>query len=302
MKLEMQIIQIISAERRAPANLFPAPISRRIILQCLNERLSPNDNKIDDLEFMAALSKLEERGEIVMVGSQRYCMARPNLIVIVQAPLRTCFVGDRTFLSLAHKTMESEQDYCDPEIHSRLTLEEAREKLEAVDITIQTWAEMLEELPRPGLPSLWSMRDFKHEQDELDVFSSLEVYSPSHGVSQNRRWKKCDWNEPVLASPYRLQDGQYIWRQGTAYYKLNKDTALLAMFALDIQFKAPLILSWRVGFGSLDLSDIWLPFDYWRLIMRLSTQDSPENSRIRNVKPKDRQAVSAILTRLGIPV
>lgn len=71
------------------------------------------------------------------------------------------------------------------------------------------------------------------------------------------------------------------------------------MFCLDKEADSPALVQWEETSGILDLTDIFLPIDYWKIVNSLSEEINGENRR-RFVRPRYRDAVVATFLRLGI--
>jgi hypothetical protein len=71
------------------------------------------------------------------------------------------------------------------------------------------------------------------------------------------------------------------------------------MFCLDKDADSPALVQWEEASGILDLTNIFLPIDYWKVVNSLSEEINGENRR-RFVRPRYRDAVVATFLRLGI--
>lgn len=297
--LEDDIISILTHQRSRENPRRPRPISLSAISCYLQHRLGPNDPEIPREQIQQSLERLEAKGEIIAGARRSYCMARPFVVLSSDGLNDALFVGDRTYLRQAAECLETAIDTTDPVIRSQLTPEQARKRLTLHDIGILSLADLQEKLPMPCLPAARKLLDAFPEKKPFEVIEPVENYDPSLSSRQSRRWQSLYRGQPQRSPLYRLPDGSYAWFDGQETFALDRSTAQLAMFCLDQQAEVPALVIWDARTGILDLTDILLPLEYWRVVSRLSDEVDDQYRR-RFVRTRYRDAVVATFLRLGI--
>ncbi len=119
-----QIILLLSNHRHSDHHEIPITLSKTQIISLVGASLSPNkpqDNFTN--QITEALKELEAGGEINAGTRNRYCIAPPTLLAQAKDNLTgLLFRGDRAYLSLAHKVLNTEQESTETLITTRRDL------------------------------------------------------------------------------------------------------------------------------------------------------------------------------------
>lgn len=302
--LTEQITRLLSNHRN-PKNLkMPWPLAKHQIISLLGTSISPNESQ-DNLitRIQDALKQLESEGEVVVGKRNLYCMALPTVLAKNREDLVTLlFRGDRAYLTLAHKVLDSQQNPQNPLIlrPKNNHFNRIKYRLSQVGISLLIISDSLDYLPnlqKPRKPLKSELRSTWTEDPFFLKNWQIQLYAPCD-APQKDRWRNLSYegikNEDIL----RLPTGEYIWFQDQTFYELEPDLAILAMFYQDQQMGYPLKISWDEPAGRLKLKSIYLPSNYERWLWDIS-QPTGEEYRTRNFESKNWSLVKEVFQRLG---
>lgn len=294
-----QIISLLSNHRNSDRPEIPITLRRTQIISLLGSSLSPNESKENlNTEINEALKELEAQGEINAGSGNRYCIAPPTILTQAENNLTgLLFKGDRAYLPLVHKVLNTEQEPTETLIRPNINnFEVIKNKLFQVGIFLLTADQSVESLPLTELPSKVILRS----PYSLDSFENIvQQYFPQDNFhTQSERWREIIKSQLSNKSLLQLATKEYLWFEDGKFYELEQDRAILTMFALDQQKEYPLLISWDKSEGKLHLKGVSLPSAYARWLWSLSESD--ENSyRTRYIKSINQLLVESAFKRLG---
>lgn len=297
--LESEVITILSSHRSSNNPSVPRVVGLTALLAYIQHRLNPNEPELSRESLEEALDRLEAKGEILSAPRRSYCMARPFVVVGDEGLEDALFVGDRAYLTSAASALETRIDSSTPAIRSRLQYEQARERLKLHGIGILRLADLQQRLPLPSLPAAHRLHTPMAERSPFDISDPIDNYAPTLSLSQRDRWYSLSRGQSPRSPLFRLPDKSYLWLDGQAVFSLDRSTAILSMYYLDKEADSPALVQWEETSGILDLTDIFLPIDYWKILNSLSEEINGETRR-RFVRSRYRDAVGATFLRLGI--
>lgn len=297
--LESEVITILSSHRSSSNPSFPRVVGLTSLLTYIQQRLSPNEPELSRESLEEALDRLEAKGEILSAPRRSYCMARPFVVIGDGGLENALFVGDRAYLRSAASALNTCIDSSTPSIRSGLQYEQAREKLKLNGIEILRLTDLQQRLPLPSLPAAHRLHTPMAESSPFDISDPIDNYAPTLSLSQRDRWYSLSRGQTPRSPLFRLPDKSYLWLDGQAIFSLDKSAAILSMFYLDKEQDSPPLVRWEETSGILDLTDLFLPIDYWKIVNSLSEEIDGELRR-RFVKARNRDAVKATFLRLGI--
>lgn len=299
--LESELITILSSHRSSNNPSVPRVVGFMALLTYIQHRLNPNEPELSRESLEEALYRLEAKGEILSAPRRSYCMARPFVVVGDEGLEDALFVGDRAYLMSAASALGTPIDSSTPSIHSQLRYEQAREKLKLHGIGILRLAELQQRLPLPSLPPAHRLHTVMAERSPFEISDPIDNYAPTLSLSQRDRWYSLSRGQSPRSPLFRLQDKSYLWLDGKNVFSLDRSTAILSMYYLDKEADSPALVRWEETSGILDLTDVFLPVDYWKIVYSLSEEIDGEPRR-RFVRARYRDAVGATFLRLGIPL
>jgi hypothetical protein len=294
-----QIILLLSNHRNSDRPEIPIAINKTQIISLVGASLSPNQPQ-DNITttITEALKELEAQGEINVGSRNRYCIAPPRVLAQAKDNLTgLLFKGDRAYLPLVHKVLNTEQQPTETLIRPNLNnFEVIKNKLFQVGISLLTVDQSVESLPLPELPSKVILRS----PYSLNPFDNLVLqYLPQNQFhNQSERWREITRSQLTNKSLLRLATGEYLWFEDRRFYELQQDKAVLTMFALDKEKEHPLQIHWDKPEGKLHLKGVSLPGTYARWLWSLSESDE-NNYRTRYIKPENQSLVESAFKRLG---
>jgi hypothetical protein len=292
------ILKILSEQRNPKSLTSPLSLNKTQILTLIRDSIPPN-RPLDTLanEVHESLQELEARGEILAGARNRYCIAPPAVVSIDgDAENQFHFRGDRAYLFLAHKTLETEQNSEAIELYPKVDIMRIKQLLNESGIRFFTLEESLHYLPTPYQLLSNNLRSLRSE--EYIDFDTTLIYIPSPNIPQRERWRKFDRSLLTGESLLRLKTGEYLWYQNKQYYELETDTGVLIMYYLDRIRKYPLEISCNRSLGKLYLRGIFLPRAYYQLILQLSKPDG-EITRTRCLEFANFPLIEKALEKLG---
>ncbi|MFM7887020.1 MAG: hypothetical protein ACKPCM_10085 [Pseudanabaena sp.] len=302
------IIILLLSQHRQPTNLsLPLALTVSQITTLLKSSIAPDRNLNTEI-LRQDLNELEAMGEILAGDRNQYCIAPPTLLALDEDNLTSLlFTGDRTYLSLVHKTLESDPNDLDnlrirPKKQS---LSWIKSHLEQIGVRLWTVEDSLANLPIPQKPDRVILRSRLNrnpfENDNWRTDQNIQQYISCPNLSQTLRWQPANYAQILtqnLSPLIRLPTGEYIWMDGTEFYEIEPDVAILTMFALDIEAKANLKIIWDEPQGRLNLQGINLPSDYARWLWRIS-EPVDDMYRTRYVEPIKRPLMKKAFNKLG---
>ncbi|NJL51547.1 MAG: hypothetical protein HC930_03835 [Hydrococcus sp. SU_1_0] len=305
--MQDKIILLLS-QHRQPTNLsLPLALTVSQITSLLKSEIAPDQN-LDTEALWQDLNELEAMGEILAGDRNRYCIAPPTLLALDENDLTSLlFTGDRTYLALVHQTLESDPiDLDNLRIRpKKQNLSWIRSCLEQIGVRLWTVADSLANLPIPQKPDRVVLRSpltrNPFENDNWRTDQNIQQYIPRFNLPQKERWQPANYAQILthsLSPLIRLPTGEYIWIDGTEFYEIEPDVAILAMFALDTEANANLRIIWDEPQGRLNLRGINLPSDYARCLWRIS-EPVNEMYRTRYFESVKRPFVRGNFKRLG---
>jgi len=299
-----RILTILTNHRQPNNRELPRVLTLGAIASLIEHSLPPNEN-INRKEIEDYLNQLQIQGEVLKTKGKKYCVAPPTLLVEDQ---NNCdilyFRGDRAYLNLVHKVLETRQIIPTIEINSRgKSFTEIKEKLNSYGIRLLTYQDTLYELPIPQKPQL-------HTLDKLDntLQGEIKIYNPSRQTHlykpQEERWKITVIDRLMnnsLVKSINAKNDEYYWYENNQFYQLTgKKQASLIMFYLDKKAKCPLQIfldETKEGF-QLDLQKVFIPHPYYKLVYGLS-KPADKNHRIRIFDNIYRSLIEQVFKRLG---
>ncbi|MDG2992007.1 hypothetical protein L3556_13860 [Candidatus Synechococcus calcipolaris G9] len=295
------IIRLLSNHRQAYRTELPQPLSLRAIATLIQQSLPPQYEDVSK-QLEADLRELQAQGEVLAGMGNRFCMAPPVVLAEDEMNLTgVLFRGDRAYLRLAHQALETGQPSTRPILRPRINgFHRINERLRKVGIRLLTVASSVDHLPLPELPQPSRLQGC----ESLNPFEAAtwtdpcRQYIPSLGTQQFEHWV------PIMQAALRdctllkLPTGECIWFEAEQFYELTPDTALLAMFQLAQDARAPISIPWDEVPGRLNLQGISLPSSYAQLLWRLSQPDV-DMPRTRLFAPANRPIAREALLRLG---
>jgi hypothetical protein len=294
-----QIISLLSNHRNSDRPEITITLSRTQIISLVGSSLSPNESK-DNLntEINEALKELEAQREINAGSGNRYCIAPPTVLAQAKDNLTgLLFKGDRAYLPLVHKVLNTEQQPTETLIRPNLNnFEVIKNKLFQVGISLLTVDQSVESLPLPELPSKVILRS-PYSQDPFENLVLQYIPQNKFGT-QPQRWREIVKSQLLNKSLLQLATQEYLWFEDRRFYELEQDKAVLTMFALDKEKEHPLQIPWDESEGKLHLKGVSLPGAYARWLWSLSESDE-NNYRTRYIKSVNQPLVESAFKRLG---
>jgi hypothetical protein len=297
--LESELITILSSHRSSNNPSVPRVVGFTALLRYIQHRLNPNEPELSRESLEEALYRLEAKGEILSAPRRSYCMARPFVVVGDEGLEDSLFVGDRAYLMSAASALGTPIDSSTPAIHSQLTYEQAREMLKLHGIGILRLADLQQRLPLPSVPPAHRLHTVMAERSPFEISDPIDNYAPTISLSQRDRWYSLSRGQSPRSPLFRLPDKSYLWLDNQVVFSIDHSTAILSMFYLDKEAGSPALVQWEETSGILDLTDIFLPVDYWKIVNSLSDEINGETRR-RFVRSRYRDAIGATFLRLGI--
>lgn len=300
-----KITLLLSNHRPQINPALPLSLTKHQIVSLLRSSISPNQPQESlTAEVEDALDELQAQGEILAGVRNRYGMAPPTVLTVNQEDLTgLLFRGDRAYLSLAHQALESQSNRQNlllirPQVKRFHWI---KDRLNQVGIRLLTAAQSIENLPVPRKPLKSQLRS-PWPQDPYSISNwpnrgDIERYVPG-GAIQKDRWRYPHRESLKNQDLLRLPTGEYLWFEDQAFYELEPDVAILAMFQLDVEMGCPLKICWDKPQGRLNLQGVILPSAYARWLWRLSEPDT-ERYRTRYFPHEARTLVEAAFKRLG---
>ncbi len=296
-----RIIKILSNHRQPHSPEHPQALTVRSIVSLVEHSLSP-DETVTSEEIRQYLQELQAQGEVLAGLGNRFCMAPPIVLAENKTNVtEVLFRGDRAYLRLAHKALETGQPITRIEIRPRrgYDFDRIQQCLNNYGIRLLKVTDSIDHLPEPGRPQLHLLVGVDWQDNPLQ-FGSIQAYLPSSiWQRQSDRWQFINQTDLRSDSLLKLSTGEYLWFDSDKFYELSPDTATLAMFWLDQQAGLPLQVPWDEIPGRLNLQGISLPTAYAQWLWRLSQPDQ-DQPRIRLFAPSpQRLIVCQALIRLG---
>ncbi len=302
-----QIILLLSQHRHPTNQALPLALTASQITALLKSAIAPDQN-LNTEALRPDLNELEAMGEILAGDRNQYCIAPPTLLALDEDNLTSLlFTGDRTYLSLVHKTLESDPaDLDNLRIRpKKQNLSWIKSHLEQIDVRLWTVADSLTNLPIPQKPDRVVLRSpltrNPFENDNWRTDQNIQQYIPRPNLSQTARWQPANYTQILtqnLSPLIRLPTGEYIWMDGTEFYEIEPDVAMLTMFALDKEANVNLEIIWDESQGRLNLQWISLPSDYARWLWRIS-EPVVDIYRTRYFEPIKRPLMKKAFNKLG---
>lgn len=300
-----KIILLLSNHRHPGNPAIPMTLTKHQIVSLLRSSLSPNQSQEKlQTEIQEALSELQAQGEIYAGMRNRYCITPPTVLALERDNLIGLrFRGDRAYLALAHQVLKTEQskdELCmGPKVHG---FNRIRDYLSQVGIRLLTVADSIEHLPYPQKPSKAVLRS-PWTENPLTISNwynngIIQQYVPRSNTLQKHRWIPLNHKQLQEQTLLQLPTGEYLWFQDQAFYELEPDAAMLAMFHQDKEAGCPLKIQWDKPQGRLNLQGTSLPSTYAQWLWRLSEPDD-EQYRTRLFQSLDYPLVESIFQRLG---
>lgn len=295
------IIKLLSNHRNLNNIAIPTTLNKSQIILLIRASLPPNQSNGDlQNEIQKILWELEARGEILLGGRNRYCIAPPTVLTLERENLNTLiFRGDRAYLRLAHQVLKTQQNLDTFELHPQIDGGDIiAAELKRVGIRFLTISDSVKHLPRPQKPSKAILRS--PWQDNPFERETIFQYVPRNNTSQKDRWMTVTYQQLLDQTLLKHSSTeQYIWFQDKQLHELEPDTALLIMFYLDRKRGCPIQVDWNKEEGKLNLQGVILPSPYDRWLWQLSQPDM-ERYRTRCIKPINYPLVEEAFQRLGV--
>jgi len=296
-----KIILLLSNHRHPINPALPMTLTKHQIASLLRSSLSPNQSQEQlQTEIQEALSEAQAQGEISAGMRNSYCITPPTILALAPDNLSGLrFRGDRAYLALAHQVLKTEQSYDElcirPKVHG---FNRIRDYLSQVGIRLLTVADSIEHLPYPQKPSKAVLRSPWLENPLTISTGIVHQYIPRRDTPQQHRWIPLNSQQLPNQTLLQLSTGEYLWFQDRAFYELEPDKAILAMFYQDKETGYPLKIQWDKPPGRLNLQNTSLPIAYAQLLWRLSEADR-ERYRTRLIQSLNHPLLEAIFQRLG---
>lgn len=323
-ELKQLIITLLSNARKTDDPRQVIGLTYRQISERIGSLLPPSQEaKARELlarRISEQLEVLESEFEIASKGDGRksFRMAPPALIVEREVPLRAKYVGDRAYMNEVIELLDAVGDIETRIIETNKTADESRGILESRGISVQTEKMLFEFLPEPQLPTHVDL-SMAEQLCGGDINTHMEVYVPRRMNFFDKRWISLVEALPSEMSQLRrikeksLRFGQstysYVWVASDAFYRLQRNQALLAMYRIDLDANAARLLD----IDSRVPADIksHLPFDYCVLLNRYADEivlesqtrgaNDERQSRYLQVKSKYKSLLAELLeSKLGI--
>lgn len=299
-------ITMLLSNHRHPSNpALPLTLTKHQIVSLLRSSLKPNQSQEQlQTEIIEALSELQAQGEIYAGMRNRYCITPPTVLALDKDNLTGLrFRGDLAYLALAHQVLKTEQSKDDlcirPKIHG---FNQIKNRLSQVGIRLLTVADSIEHLPYPQKPSKAVLRSPWTENPlTISNWSNngiIQHYVPRSNTLQKHRWTPLNHKQLQEQTLLQLPTSEYLWFQDQAFYELEPDAAMLAMFHQDKETGCPLKIQWDKPLFRLNLQGTSLPSTYAQLLWRLSEPDD-EQYRTRLFQSLNYPLVESIFQRLG---
>lgn len=324
-EIRASIVDLLSSSRRDDRPQLCQSLTKRQISDLIEEMLPPNQKKIAERMVDRVGEQLEillQEFEIICTGDRRlnYCMAPPSLIVSREEPLQVRYVGDRAYMELARELLESGNHNDSNLMDSNKSLNEARNSLEQVGLTVQTEEMLFQAVPDPAYPTEIELAMAEQIQLE-ELCGSVEVYVPRRADFFASRWSQLDQTASSAQSLlYRAKKSDirskdqglmFLWKWQGILYRLTAQQAFFAMYKADIDRNAPKLLELD---QDIPMGVIWhIPRDYARLVSRyteehagqerpgLGSHDNDFMQQRRRVRPRYRSLMKTLLEdKLGI--
>lgn len=292
-----KIITLLSQHRQPDKPTLPAPLRRVDIVNALHRCAAPGqENGQLEVAINEILSKLEMLGEVLRGANNYYCMA-PPIIFSGSEDIRTehlKFRGDRAYLPLAHRILKTSNPNQERLLSRVSDFHHAKMELARYGIRLVTLRELIEELPLPSKPQVWSSQPIPEPLTGSDCWQ----YTPAH-CNQSERWRLLSreglTNESLIKVDFGKNSEEYFWLEDGKWYQLEKDQAIYAMFYLDRRDGYPLrIIPYRNQ--ELDLSGIYLPKAYYQWCERYLQKISRSVYRVEGIK---QSLIKILFERLG---
>jgi hypothetical protein len=305
--MKKTIILLLSQHRQPTNSALPLALTVSQITTLLKSTIAPDQN-ITTETIRQEVNELEALGEILAGDHNQYCIAPPTLLALDEDNLTSLlFTGDRTYLALVHQTLES-----DPTDLDNLRVRPKKQNLswisshlEQIGVRLWTVADSLANLPIPQKPDRVVLRSpltrNPFENDSWRTDQNIHQYITRPTLSQTVRWQPANYAQILtqnLSPLIQLPTGEYIWVDGTEFYEIEPDVAMLTMFALDTEANANLKIIWDEPQGRLNLQGINLPSDYARWLWRVS-EPVDDMYRTRYFEPIKRPLMKKALNKLG---
>lgn len=301
------IILLLSQHRQSTNSSLPLALTLSQIISLLKSKIAP-DRNLNTETLRQDLNELEAMGEILAGDRNQYCIAPPTLLALDADNLTSLlFTGDRTYLALVHQTLESDPTDLDnlrvrPKKQS---LSWIRSHVEQIGVRLWTVADSLANLPIPQKPDQVFLRSpltrNPFENNNWRTDQNILQYIPRPSLLQKERWQPANYAQILtqnLSPLIQLPTGEYIWMDGTEFYEIEPDVAMLTMLALDTEANANLKIIWDEPQGRLNLQGINLPSDYARWLWRVS-EPVDDMFRTRYFEPIKRPLMKKALNKLG---
>ena len=319
-----KIVLLLSQHRQPTNSSLPLVLTISQITTLLKSTIAP-DRNLNTETLRQDLNELEAMGEILAGDRNQYCIAPPTLLALDEDNLTSLlFTGDRTYLALAHQTLENDPtDLDNLRIRpKKQSLSWIRSHLEQIGVRLWTVADSLANLPIPQKPDQVVLRvpltRNPLENHNWKTDQNIQQYIPRPNLSQQTaRWQPANYAQILtqnLSPLIRLPTGEFLWfvekelyklapngtdlwivKQG--FYEIEPDAAILAMFALDTEANENLKIIWDEPQGTLNLQGISLPSDYARWLWRIS--EPVDEYRVRYFEPIKRPLMIEAFNRLG---
>lgn len=299
-------ITLLLSNHRHPANpAIPTTLSKHQFIRLIRSSLSPNESQEQlQTDIHEVLTELQAQGEIYAGMRNRYSISPPTILALDRDNLIGLrFRGDRAYLPLAHQVLKTEQSHDDLSIRPKIGgFNQIKNRLNQVGIRLVTVADSVEYLPLPCQPNKAVLRspwpDNPFLLNNWQGRGSIHQYISRSNTPQKNRWIPLNYQQLEDKSLLQLPTGEYIWFQDQAFYELEPDTAMLAIFHQDKETGYPLKIYWDKPQSRLNLQGTSLPSAYAQLLWRLSEPDS-EQYRTRLIQSLNHPLVETIFQRLG---
>lgn len=304
--MDIEKITFLLSNHRHPINpALPTTLTKQQIISLMRSSISPNQSPDEiEKEIQTNLMELQAQGEILAGIGNRYCMAPPTLLALERDNLTgLLFQGDRAYLALAHQVLKTEQSNDELRIRPKIQgFHRLRDCLSQVGIRLLTVADSIDNLPYPRQPSKALLRS-PWRENPLTIRnwpneSTIQQYLPEQDTSQQERWKPLIHQELQEQTLLKLPTGEYLWFAEQAFYELEPDMAILAMFHKDKETAYPLKIHWDEPHGRLNLSGVILPSIYAKWFWHLSKPDQ-ERYRTRYFPSTYWPLIKEAFERLG---
>ncbi|MEQ8996549.1 MAG: hypothetical protein RID53_08600 [Coleofasciculus sp. B1-GNL1-01] len=294
------ITRLLSNHRKPGNPTIPTTLTKQQLVSLLRSRLSPNQSSEGlTQKIQEELRELQAQGEVLAGSRNRYSMAPPTVLALARDNVNgLLFRGDRAYLALAHQALKTEQREDElrirPKVHG---FNRIRNRLQQVGIRLLTVADSIEQLPLPRPPSPAVLRSPWFVNPFTDG-GMICHYVPQPDRSQKERWLPASYQKLSDQTLLQLPTGDYLWFADRAFYELEPDVAILAMFYQDREAGCPLKIQWDEPQGRLNLAGVILPGTYARWLWCLSEPDT-QRYRTRSFQSTNYPLVKKAFERLG---